>query len=259
MHEGHFLQSSLLRRAGVRHAFFTRLGGVSTGDLASLNAAVSVGDDPERVEENLTRAAGALGVGRDRLFLASQVHGKDVVVVTAESDPEGVASARADALASNAAGVALGVRTADCVPVLLADPDAGAASAVHAGWRGVEQGVVAQAVKRLCGLGARAERVMAAIGPHIGADAFEVGEDVALRLAAASRATDVVRQSAGRKPRVNLARIVQAQLEAAGVLPSRVERVEGCTFSDARRFYSHRRDGNRSGRLLSAIVTPWAP
>jgi YfiH family protein len=256
MLQSQFIESPAMRRAGVRHAFFTRQGGVSTGHFSSLNASVSVGDDPASVAENLRRASGMLGLTPERLFLASQVHGREVIQVASADQPSRVASLEADAVASACPDVICAVRTADCVPILLADPQAGVAAAVHAGWRGVELRIAVAAVLNLRALGAQPRTLLAAIGPHIGVGAFEVGPDVAERLARSSSARDVVVAVPNANPRVDLSRIVRAQLAEAGVEPGRIECVGGCTHADAERFYSHRRDGAHSGRLLSAIVPP---
>jgi len=125
---------------------------------------------------------------------------------------------------------------------------------VHAGWRGVVREVIASTTARMLELGSRSSALVAAIGPHIGPDAFEVDEDVAAELARASSASDVVIRRAGSKPRVNLARIVRAQLGQAGLLEARIEDVPGCTYHDAASFFSYRRDGKKSGRMLAVIV-----
>jgi len=156
--------------------------------------------------------------------------------------------------------VAAGVRTADCVPVLVADRSSGAVAAAHAGWKGVEAGVVAAAVRELLGDGdGGPASLVAAIGPHIETCCFEVGVDVADRLAAASPAgRAVVRPASPSKSDthalVDLRRAVRAQLEALGFAAGAIDDVRGCTACDAERFFSYRRDGARSGRHVSAIV-----
>ena len=253
------LQSSLLRAAGFRHAFFTRRGGVSTGPYESLNFSISVGDDRASVAANFRRAANALDVEEDRLFFLSQVHGAKVVVLS-ERDVHGtvargvVAEREGDALASNVPDVVCGVRTADCVPILVADRRSGAVVAIHAGWRGVVRGVVTAGVRRLCDLsGSSGEELVAAIGPHIGPTAFEVGEDVALELEGVAVGVACVNRD-GTKPLVALAPIVRQQLLAEGLADAAVDEVPGCTFSEPDRFFSFRRDGKVGGRHYSAIV-----
>ena len=254
-----FLTSGLLTGAGFRHAFFTRRGGVSRAPWGTLNFAASTGDDPAAVAENLARAARALGVAPERVYFLSQVHGCDVKVLWGDERRDEVIRAIGDVTASAAPGVACGVRTADCVPVLVGDPRSGAVTAIHSGWRGTVSNVVASGVAALRALAGPGAELVAAVGPHIERCCFEVGEDVALDLARCSAAGEApvlegpaVEAGAPPKKRVDLRRIVRAQLEALGV--GAIDDVRGCTYCDAERFHSFRRDGQRSGRLLSAIV-----
>jgi YfiH family protein len=248
-----FLTSELLWRAGFSHAFFTRQGGVSEGAFASLNLSYEVGDRAEHVRENLGRAARALGLRPDAVYVPAQVHGADVLCLTGHESVHDVARIAADAVVAEQTGVAAGVRTADCVPILLADPATGRVAAVHAGWRGVAAEIVVRSVERLVARGSSAPALLAAIGPHIGPEAFEVGEDVAAELDRASDGSAVLRTS-GRKPRVALARILHAQLRRAGLRSGNIEQLPGCTLRDADRFFSYRRDGKQSGRMLSVIA-----
>jgi YfiH family protein len=132
-------------------------------------------------------------------------------------------------------------------------------AAVHAGWRGVVREVIANAIEHMVTLGSQRAALLAAIGPHIGPDAFEVGDDVALELSRASSAEGVVQRWPDGKAHVNLARIIQAQLCAAGLSSERIEQVPGCTHRDASRYFSFRRDGKHSGRMLSVIVARTLP
>lgn len=255
-----FLQSRQLDEAGFRHAFFTRQGGVSQGEHASLSFAASTGDAPENVAANLERAGAALGVPAARVHFVSQVHGVETVVVDEGEDREQVVHRVGDALAARGgAELACGVRSADCGTILLGDTASGAVCAIHAGWRGTVRGVVPAALARLRELTGPGPRFVAAVGPHIEACCFEVDDDVAAELAACSTAGDgaVIRKKGG-KPHVDLRAILHAQLAAAGVSPDRIDDVRGCTVCDPDRFFSYRRQGARSGRLLSAIV-PRAP
>jgi YfiH family protein len=254
------LQSSMLMRAGFSHAFFTREGGVSDYPFGPLNFAARVGDDPEAVAENLRRAAAAIGVDAKRLYFLSQVHGVAYRVLEGTEDRDEVVKSIGDITLSRARGVACGVRSADCVPVLVADRERGAVAAIHSGWRGTALRVAEAGVRALVDLGSGSGDLIAAIGPHIERCCFEVGEDVAAELAACSpfggRAV-VANEDA--KPRVDLRAILRAQLEHAGIAPDRIEDVPGCTACDEKRFHSYRRDGSRSGRLLSVIVARGAP
>src|SRR5262249_10164823 len=182
------LTSALLAGAGFRHAFFTRAGGVSPPPWDTLNFAASVGDAPANVLENLRRAARTLGVSVARLYVLSQVHGTASRVLDGSEDRDEVVRSVGDIVLSRAAGVACGVRTADCVPVLLADRITGTVAAVHSGWRGTVAGAAITGVAALRQLGGGQGDLVAAVGPHIAACCFEVGDDVAASLAAGSPA-----------------------------------------------------------------------
>jgi YfiH family protein len=249
-----FLTSPLLEKAGFRHAFFTRVGGVSEGPYASLSFSAAAGDSPKNVEANLALAAAALGIDANRLYFASQVHGCAGLSVTGNEDRNDVLRLEADAIAGQNPRAAVCVRVADCVPILVGDRARGAAVAIHAGWKGLVAGVVEQGLAVLQQAGSSPRDLVCAIGPHITLPAFEVSDDVARALRACSSDKDVVETSYGPKPHVDLARITRAKLTTAGVRDDSVEFVPGCTFREAERFFSFRRDGARSGRHLAAIV-----
>lgn len=235
-------------RAGIRHGFSTRRGGVSAGPFESMNLARNVGDDPAAVEENHRRFAAAVGYDPGRLYEASQVHGARALRV----DGSAVLPTRAeeaDALVTATPGDAVGVRVADCVPVLLAAPGRAVVAAVHAGWRGVAQRVIAAAVEAMA---VEPGAIIAAVGPCIGGCCFEVGDEVAEQIAAASSGSVVARSALGAKPKVDLRAAVSMQMEAIGLRG--VEHVGGCTMCEPTWFHSFRRDGKASGRLLGAIV-----
>ena len=247
-----FLESALLREAGFRHAFFTRGGGVSTGAYASLSFSVAAGDAPENVRANLARAAEVLAVEPEQIHFLSQVHGNVTHVLRGDEAQARSIEVEGDALASAAARLACGVRSADCVPVLIADRESGAVAAAHAGWRGAVQGIVTSAVKALRELAPNAD-LIAAIGPHISLAAFEVSNDVAEAILAASRDPGIV-DRAREKPHIDLRRMLHAELRALGLAESAIDDVWGCTVLEPARFFSFRRDGKHSGRHLSAIV-----
>jgi YfiH family protein len=248
-----FLASELFLDAGFRHAFFTRRGGVSEGPYESLNFSRAVGDAPERVAQNVGLAAEALGVTAEHVYFLSQVHGAEARVLTGDERASDVLELEGDALVSRAAGVACGVRTADCVPILLADRRSGAVAAIHAGWRGVVRGVVEAGVEKLREVAGDRGELIAVLGPHIRADAFEVDEDVADELASVSPVPCIVRRD-GKKPHVRLDNIVRAKLVAVGVARDQIDDVGGCTVTEVPQFFSFRRDGKVGGRHLSAIV-----
>ncbi|MEI8254250.1 MAG: peptidoglycan editing factor PgeF [Deltaproteobacteria bacterium] len=242
------LRAERLAAAGFTHAFSTRRGGVSEGQYASLNLGRSVGDEPAHVLENATRFAEAAGLDPARLYEVSQVHGASVITVHGDEDAVAVRARQADALVSRGAGFAVGVRTADCAPVLLGDRVTGHAAAVHAGWRGVVANVVGEAVRAL---GKEPKNVIAAIGPSIGPCCFEVGDEVAISLASAAGDGIVLRKGPS-NPHVDLWRAIEHQLRAAGV--GVVDTLGRCTVCESELFFSYRRDGQRSGRMLSAVA-----
>lgn len=254
------LTSKVLAEGGFSHGFSTRLGGVSRPPYDALDFAVL--RDGAELRENQERLARAVGFDVGLLHQATQVHGAALLV--AGGDPASTLRAEADALvAEPGSGHAVAVRVADCAPVLLADPASGRVAAVHAGWRGIEAGALAVAVRRLAQAADRARSLLAAIGPCIGACCFEVGADVGARIAAASSPEVVVRQLADPagvdKVYVDLRLAARAQLRSLGLVDDAIEDVpsrgpEGCTRCDAARFYSYRRDAGASGRLIGVVV-----
>lgn len=249
------LRAASLTALGFRHGFSTRKGGVSQPPFDSLNLGAARGDKPEHVAENQRRFAAEVGYEPARLFMLSQVHGRQVHEVAEGAEPEHMRGLQGDALVAPA-GVPVGVRSADCVPVLLVDPASRHVAAVHAGWRGVLAGVVPATVT---GLARRAEapvpQLRAAIFPHIRRCCFEVDEALAEQLAAAGPgAEQSVFQEEPGKPYVALDAIVRAQLRAAGLPEANLEDVAGCTFCDAERFFSYRRDGARVGMHFAVVV-----
>lgn len=245
------LRSSLLTRHGFAHGSSLRTGGVSREPFASLNLGRAVGDEPEHVAENLRRFAAAIGFSADALFELSQVHGNGVRRVAPSDAAAAVRCESGDALVASG-GAAVGVRTADCVPVLLADPASRRVAAVHAGWRGVALAVVPAAIEAL---GVPASGLLAAVFPHIRACCFEVGEEVAAQLALLPGGESAIARAHGPKPHVALASLVVAQLMAAGLAAPNLDDVPGCTRCEPERFFSFRRDGQASGRHLTAIVS----
>ena len=247
-----FLESALLRGAGFQHAFFTRVGGVSLGAYSSLNFSVAAGDSEANVNQNLDRAAIALGIASTRIHFLSQVHGRVAHTLRGGEIQSMLIQREGDALVSRAPGLACAVRSADCVPVLLADRRSGAVAAAHAGWRGAVNGIVTSAIEALSAI-APNPSLIAAIGPHISLAAFEVSEDVAETLLKASRDPQIVDRSRA-KPHVDLRRMLRAELHAQGLAHGAIDDVWGCTVLEPARFFSFRRDGKASGRHLSAIV-----
>lgn len=237
------------------HAFTTREGGVSAAPFDTLNLGASVGDDAACVARNRVHVGTAFGVDPDRLAYAHQVHGARVVrAVEACGSQAGVV--QADALVSDDPTWTLAVSMADCLPLLLHDPERGAVAAVHAGWRGVVAGVVEAAVTALSeSYGAHPERLRAAIGPHIHQSAYQVGAEVAEAFSAAGYPPDVMRADEREEGRflLSLERAVVLALQHAGVPSGAVVAGGWCTAQDAARFFSHRRDGGRTGRHWALV------
>ncbi|THD64356.1 peptidoglycan editing factor PgeF [Phenylobacterium sp.] len=247
------LTSKLLEAAGVRHAFFTRNGGVSGGIYASLNVGLGSKDDPEAVVENRRRCAAHFGA--ESIVTAYQVHSATALV--ADGDwPAG--PPQADAVVSATPGVVCGALAADCAPILLADPQARIVAAAHAGWKGALTGVVEATVARMESLGADRNRLRAAVGPCIGPDSYEVGVDFLERFVHFDR--DYARCfRAGVTPdkrMFDLPAFVLGRLAAASV--SACEWIGRDTCAEADDFFSNRRAFKRGegdyGRLMSAIV-----
>ncbi|HKY37493.1 MAG TPA: polyphenol oxidase family protein [Polyangiaceae bacterium] len=250
-----YQSSPLLAGAGFRHAFFTRLGGVSEGPFESLSFSTAVGDDPSRVDENLRRAAALLGVDAANVLYLSQVHGREALFYRTTERRENLITLQGDAIGGTSPRAAYGVRSADCIPILVADQTSGAVMAIHAGWRGVVAGVIEAGVARLReGIGSPGH-LLAAIGPHISRAAFEVSDEVAAELQAVSAAAPAIeRRPDGARPHVDLRLIATHQLLGLGLAAGAIDQVGGCTVLDPHHYFSFRRDGKRSGRHLSAIV-----
>ncbi len=240
---------------GVRHAFFTRAGGVSQGLYTSLNIGFGSSDEDANVAANRARAMAQLGLRPEALVTIDQVHGTDVAEAKVPWQPQ--SAPRADAIITAAPGIALGIQTADCAPILLADATAGVIGAVHAGWRGALAGIVEAAVTAMAGLGADAATTHAAIGPCIGQDSYQVGPEFPAPFMA--KDPDNVRffkdDGAGRW-RFDLPGYLAADLQAQGV--GHIERTAHDTCRDQEHFFSYRRsilNGEEDyGRGLSAIA-----
>ncbi len=190
------LLDPLTRIAGIRHGFFTRAGGVSEGIYASKNCGFGSGDTAANVARNRARCIVELASGSATLVTAYQIHSAEAVTVTAPWPAD--ASPRADALVTDRPGIALGILTADCAAVLMCDPQAGVVGAAHAGWKGAQSGVLESTVAAMAELGAEAPRIVAAIGPCIAQQSYEVGPEFRARFVAANRANDAFFAAGGR-------------------------------------------------------------
>lgn len=247
------LTSPLLELPGIRHAFFTRQGGVSQGVYESLNVGVGSQDSPDDVAENRARAAAWFAART--LVTAYQIHSADAIVAAGPwpADPP-----RADAVVSATPAVVCGALAADCAPVLIADPTARVVAAVHAGWKGALGGVVEGAIARMRELGAEPGRLRAAVGPCIGPASYEVGLEFHDRFLAADPANGrfFAPGATAEKRLFDLPGFVLARLRAAGVAACAWTGHDTC--ADETRFFSNRRAFKHGepdyGRLLSAIM-----
>ena len=241
---------------GVRHRFFTRRGGVSAGLYSSLNCGYGSGDQPDNVRENRRRAAASFDLGETDLLTVHQIHSADVIAVATErwTSP---GAPKADGLVTDRPGVALGVLAADCAPVLFADGDAGVIGAAHAGWKGALGGVADSTIAAMEKLGARRERIQAAIGPCIGRDSYEVGPEFPGPFLAQDAGNGAFFRPAARAGHFmfDLAGYLVQRLQRAGVAATMTGHD---TLAADQDFFSYRRNtlaGVRDyGRGLSAIA-----
>jgi YfiH family protein len=250
--------SPLLEGRGVPHAFSTRTGGVSPKPFDSLNLGIAGGADVQdaqaNIDENYRRLRAAIDCSTLGRCWITQVHGPDVCTVRpGEAFENGT---KGDALVSDDPTRVLSVKYADCVPILLATEDGRAVAAVHAGWRGLVAGVIRAAVASLADLSRQAPGTfVAAIGPCIGFDAFEVGPEVIAAFAERFGPVAPIRRDAPEgKGHVDLRQSALLELHAARVSPARIDRADLCTFGHPEQFFSHRRDGAATGRMAAVIA-----
>ena len=240
----------------IRHGFFGRNGGVSEGLYRSLNCGYGSGDNPEAVQENRARAMSACGLSPAALCTAYQVHSAEALVVTEPWSRED--APRVDAMATATPGLALAILTADCVPVLLADREAGVIGAAHAGWRGALNGILESAVQAMLGLGARARDIRAVIGPAIGAASYEVGPEFPAPFLARRAQDEDLFAPAERDGHFffDIVGYVARRLSNLGL--AAVEATGGDTCAETGRFFSYRRSVHRGepdyGRNISIVA-----
>ncbi|OHV82484.1 peptidoglycan editing factor PgeF [Ensifer sp. LCM 4579] len=237
----------------VTHGFFTRQGGVSEGIYRGLNVGLGSNDDRARVGENRARVARWFDAEPQRLATVHQIHSPDAIVVDASFDgtrPD------ADALVTATPGIVLGVLSADCGPVLFADPEARIIGAAHAGWKGTLGGVVESTIAAMVSLGARRERIVACLGPSISRQHYEVGPEFVEHFLAADARHASFFSPSGRNGHAmfDLPGLTIEKLTEAGVT---AENLDLCTYADEGRFFSYRRTTHRQepdyGRQISAI------
>jgi polyphenol oxidase len=250
------IQTQHMQLPGLSHGFFTRNGGHSTGIFGSLNCGLGSGDDLELVARNREVVAAKLQVARSHLLTAFQVHGADVAHVTepwtVESRP------KVDGLVSNTKGLAIGVLTADCAPILFADEEAKVVGAAHAGWKGALAGITGAVIDAMEKLGANRNRITATIGPTISQSAYEVGPEFIAKFTAVNKSNTKYFVASAREGHYmfDLPAYLVDRMHADGL--TEVHSLARCTYADESQFFSFRRATHRDetdyGRLISAIA-----
>jgi len=252
-----YYSSPLLEQVGVPHAFSTRLGGISPRPFDSLNLGnpngCEIQDDNERIRENYVRLQTAIGCANRKLFRVHQVHGNGVVMIhpgDAVSD-----SIQADSIVTTDPHLLLSVRIADCVPILLSTLDGSRVAAVHAGWRGIIARAIGSAIGSMLVVKPlmSARDLVAAIGPCIGGNAYEVGSEVLTAFSEEFGKDAPVRNLAEGKGTVDLRAAARLQLMSLGLEESSIDVTDRCTFRDSDEFFSHRRDNGVTGRMAALI------
>ena len=250
-----YIVSKVLEVPGIRHGFFGREGGRSKGDLASNNMGINQGDNPDLVVSNRASAANAMG-GYDvkDLVVFRQIHSSAVVTLTER--PDRTVAIEADAMVTNRGDILLGILTADCSPILLADPEAGIVGAAHAGWKGAAGGILPATVAAMVALGADPARIRAAIGPTISGAHYEVGPQTAAQIVALdpSAASHVSIPPGKTREHFDIPGLLAEQLFGAGV--GLVGDLGICTYASPAKYFSHRyatHRGINTGRQISVI------
>lgn len=247
--------SPLLAQAGIRHAFFTREGGVSQGLYAGLNGGLGSDDDPAHVAENRRRMAEHLGVAPEDFLSLYQIHSP--LALTVEAGWDRASRPQADAMVTVKPGLALGVGAADCGPILFADPKAKVVGAAHSGWKGAIGGVLEATIAAMEAQGAERSRILVALGPMLSQRNYEVGPEFHAQFVArdAGYARFFAPGTRADHPHFDLPGFIVSRLEAAGV--AAIDNPGLCTYADETRFYSYRRKTHRGeadyGRLIAAI------
>lgn len=248
------LTSPLLAGNGIHHGYFTREGGVSGGIYQGLNVGIGSKDVPDHVVENRRRVTSQMGVSPGRLVTPYQTHSPDVVTVSAPFPGE---RPNADGIVTATPGLAIGVVTADCGPILFADAEARVVGAAHAGWRGAIGGVLENTIESMLALGARRSSITAVLGPTIGPENYEVGPEFFAQFTEYNAAYDRYFRATGRDGyhMFDLWTFITDRLNTAGV---RVDALKQCTYADENRFFSYRRTTHRKepdyGRQISTIA-----
>lgn len=250
------IEADVLKLDGIRHGFFTRQGGVSGGIYSSLNIGLGSDDERSSVLENRDRVAGQLGIGADRLVSPYQIHSADVITVSAPFAQD--ADRKADALVTATPGLAIGIATADCGPLLFADTKAGVIGAAHSGWKGAVTGILQNTVAAMEALGATRTNITAVLGPTISQGAYEVGPEFKERFLQEHPDNTRYFKPSERAEHFmfDLPAFITDELQALGL--GAVADLALCTYADEDRFFSYRRTTHRKepdyGRQISAIA-----
>jgi len=258
--------AALLETDDIGHGFFGRAGGVSTGIFSSLNCGPGSNDDPEAIAENQKRVLTKLHAEHNPLVTLHQIHSADVITVTAPLKYDHNDRPRADAMVTRNRNIALGILTADCCPILLADHDTGVIGAIHAGWRGAMAGVIPNTIKAMRDIGSKVQHIRAAIGPTIGQTSYEVGAEVYNAFTTVNSSHTKFFQAAAKLDHFmfNLPGFVAENLMASGV--QLFENLGIDTYPAANDFFSYRRrthendasytslGGGNYGRQISVIT-----
>jgi YfiH family protein len=252
-----YYSSPLLERHGIPHAFSTRIGGVSAPPFDSMNLGnpngCAVQDPTDHILENYRRLMRAIGCEHLPRYYLHQIHG-DLVSVVDRDDFSN--STKGDALVTAKPTCVLSVRIADCCSVLLATPDGRAVAAIHAGWRGAVGGVIGAAIEKLRLIAdVDPSTLLAAVGPCIGFDAFEVGPEVLIEFEKVFGSDAPIRHNPNGKGHVNLPRACELQLIRNGMNADRIDTTDRCTFRDVDEFFSHRRENGVTGRMSALIAS----
>ena len=244
------ISPSLSQVPGVSHRFFSRIGGTSPRPWTGLNTSLTVMDAPARVQENLARIRFQIGVAADALLSVTQVHGNEVVEIKELKD---VSDISADGLFTQMPDIALAIRTADCVPILMTDMKGCFVAALHAGWRSATADIMGTALAKIqAATGVKSEEIVVAIGPCIGKENFEVGDDVKEKARALLNSDEFFTQKKNGKYLFDLRTFIKRRLAELGVV--NVDNVGGCTFSDTDTYFSHRAEQGNTGRQMSVIA-----
>ncbi|AQQ05487.1 polyphenol oxidase [Roseibium algicola] len=250
------IEADVLKLDGIRHGFFTRQGGVSGGIYTSLNIGLGSDDERSSVLENRDRVAGQLGIGADRLVSPYQIHSADVITVSAPFAQD--ADRKADALVTATPGLAIGIATADCGPLLFADTKAGVIGAAHSGWKGAVTGILQNTVAAMEALGATRTNITAVLGPTISQGAYEVGPEFKERFLQEHPDNTRYFKPSERAEHFmfDLPAFITDKLQALGL--GAIADLALCTYADEDRFFSYRRTTHRKepdyGRQISAIA-----